>query len=374
MAAVPVAFPDPAPPASVPAIAEPRRQVKGWRSCQRHPRVRSESVCPKCWAGHCNECTEKVQNAVICPDCQGLCVPAAAYEAEEERQRQRARPMMQELGTILAYPMGDPIAYVLLALFTWFFGALGRFTAAYGFMLRLLLSQGVLMWYCFYALSRVSNGRLKGYMPDFSDISDLIRPLRLSAAALLISWAPILLLAILVPGLALAGFFSGGASPSADNPALSETASMPDLQEPVAVPAGDQEIVEAPATRGAWAERFGLAQAAVWIIVVVVGALVWKIVYTPVALTVAGLSSSVLSTLNPVIGFDTIRRMGTVYWQAMGIYTLLSLVQWLLGAVFALIPFLGGLLKSFVDAYAYLAIACTLGLAVFKRGRELGFD
>ena len=113
---------------------------------------------------------------------------------------------------------------------------------------------------------------------------------------------------------------------------------------------------------------------ALWVIVIFAFALLWKVVYTPVALTVAGLSSSVLSTLNPIIGFDTIRRMGPVYWQAMGFYTVLSLVQWLLGAVLGLIPFVGSLLKSFVDAYAYLTIACTLGLAVFKRGRQLGFD
>jgi hypothetical protein len=30
--------------------------------------------------------------------------------------------------------------------------------------------------------------------------------------------------------------------------------------------------------------------------------------------------------------------------------------------------------RSFVDAYAYLAIGCTLGLAVFKKARELGWD
>jgi hypothetical protein len=301
-------------------------------------------------------------------------VPAATYEAEEARERQRALPMMQELTTILAYPIKDPIAYVMLAVFTWFFGVLGRLSAGYGLVISLLLSQGVLMWYCFYALSRVSNGRLTGYMPDFTDITDLIRPLRLAGAALLISWGPILLLALLVPGLALAGFFSGGEAPSAEG-AMQETGSIGDMGEPVAA-AGDQEVVDAPdsTTSSGWVERSGFAQAAIWVVGLFVFALLWKIVYTPVALTVAGLSSSVLSTLNPVIGFDTIRRMGSVYWQAMGIYTVLSLVQWMLGVAFGLIPFVGSLLKSFVDAYAYLMIACTLGLAVFKRGRELGLD
>jgi hypothetical protein len=30
--------------------------------------------------------------------------------------------------------------------------------------------------------------------------------------------------------------------------------------------------------------------------------------------------------------------------------------------------------RSFVDAYAYLVIGCVLGLGVFKKARELGWD
>ncbi|HET8644649.1 MAG TPA: hypothetical protein VFO85_04120, partial [Vicinamibacteria bacterium] len=80
------------------------------------------------------------------------------------------------------------------------------------------------------------------------------------------------------------------------------------------------------------------------------------------------------STLNPVVGIDTIRRMGGVYWAAMGIYTVVAVVQWVLGAVMGLIPILGGVVKAFVDAYAYLMIGCTLGLAVFKKAPELGLE
>jgi hypothetical protein len=103
-------------------------------------------------------------------------------------------------------------------------------------------------------------------------------------------------------------------------------------------------------------------------------ALVWKVVYTPVALTVAGLSRSSLSTLNPVVGFDTIKRMGGTYWQAMGIYTVIAVVQWIVGAILGFIPLVGGIATSFVDAYAYLMIGCTLGLAVFKKAPELGLE
>jgi hypothetical protein len=103
-------------------------------------------------------------------------------------------------------------------------------------------------------------------------------------------------------------------------------------------------------------------------------AILWKIAYTPVALTVAALSRSVLSILNPTVALDTVKRMGVVYWQAMLIYAVLAFGQWVLNFLLSFIPFLGGVVASFVDAYVYLAIGCTLGLAVFKKAPELGFD
>lgn len=366
-----------APPGGVAGAAKPRG--RGWRWCQTHPMVQSESVCPKCGVGHCPQCTQKVQNIPICPNCEGLCVPASKHEEEEAAARQRARPLKDEIGTILTYPLSDSLAYVMLAVFTWFFGLLSRL-ATFGGVFGILLSQGVLMWYCFHALTRVANGRLKGYMPDFGDIYDLVRPLRLAAAALLISWGPLLVLMIAVPSLAFAGSFWTSQGASSPKTSQSAPAPPPDLagenvQEPVLSakpdPAGEASQASG---QGGWAERLGLAQTAAGLVGVFAFAVLWKIAYTPVALTVAGLSQSVLSTLNPAIGIDTIRRMGSVYWQAMLIYTVLSVAQWFFGVILNLVPFLGGLLRSFVDAYAYLAVACTLGLAVFKKGRELGWD
>ena len=100
----------------------------------------------------------------------------------------------------------------------------------------------------------------------------------------------------------------------------------------------------------------------------------WWILYTPVALTVAALSKSVVSTLNPAIGADTIRKMGTTYWQALAIYVVIVLVQSVAGFVLGYVPLAGGLVASFIDAYGYLAVGCTLGLAVFKKAVELDWD
>jgi hypothetical protein len=337
-----------------------------WRRCAKHPQVRSVNLCPQCMTGFCPDCVNKVQNAVTCPACEVLCLASVDYEERLRRDRQRARPMLDELSTILSYPLNDPTAYVMLAVFTCVFAALGNFAVLYGKMIAVLFSQGVLMAYCFSALTRVSNGNFKDYMPDIGDITDLVRSLRLGVTALVAGSGPLLLVALLIPGAAILGGFKGGGE---ETPATAE-------QVPYVMGEGGPEVVDvSTAEPGAESEGgvglLGLAAAAL-----VFGglALLWKVIYTPVALTVAGLSRSSLSTLNPVIGFETIRTMGAVYWQAMGIYTVIVVVEWLLTLVLGFIPILGAIVAAFVAAYAYLMIGCTLGLAVFKKAPELGLE
>ena len=80
---------------------------------------------------------------------------AAAYEQIQDRAKQRERSMMEEIGVIAGYPLRDRGAYVLLALFTWFFGLF----AGFAFMMN-VLSKGVLTWYSFNAVSKVVDRQL----------------------------------------------------------------------------------------------------------------------------------------------------------------------------------------------------------------------
>ena len=376
--AAPVPAPVPRPDAArvsfqaTAAVGEGATAPRGaaWRRCAKHAQVRSVSLCPQCMTGFCTDCQNKVQNAVTCPKCEVLCIASSDYEERLRRDRQRARPMMDELQTILSYPLNDPMAYVMLAVFTWVFAALGNFAVLYGKMIAVLFSQGVLMAYCFSALTRVSSGNLKDFMPDISDITDLTRSLRLGVTALIAGSGPLLLVAFLIPGAAmLSGVKFGGG----ERPATAEHMPPPVLGEggATAVDVSAQAEPEPADETAAGMRLLGLAATAI-----VFGglALLWKVVYTPVALTVAGLSRSSISTLNPVVGFDTIRTMGGVYWQAMGIYTVIALAEWILSLILSFIPILGGIVTAFVDAYAYLMIGCTLGLAVFKKAPELGLE
>jgi hypothetical protein len=293
-----------------------------------------------------------VQGGAICGSCDGLCVPSAGYGQKQDTARQRDRSMWSDLALIVAYPFRDPLGFALLALFTWFasFGPTG-------------IGAAVLMVYTFHALTRVSNGDLKSFMPDVTDPSELFEPARLAFAAFVISTGPLLAVIFLVPGAGLDGLLA-----SDSTPAVHAAAQRP--------PAADEEEDPEPAdgSGGAadpWAPepRFGAGALALLAVT-----LLWKLVYTPVAFTVAALSRSILSTINPVIGIGTIGSMGAVYWQCLVIYTVLALAQWAAGFALNPIPIAGALVRSFTDAYFSLAIACTLGLGVFKKAEALGWD
>ena len=345
----------PAAAPAMPADAAPRAPSRPppWPRCANHPQVRSLHVCPRCVKGYCAECVQTVQGGAICSSCDGLCVPAAGYGQKQDTARSRDRSMWSELGLIVAYPFRDPLGFALLALFTWFasFGPTG-------------IGAAVLMVYTFHALTRVSNGDLKSFMPDVTDPAELFEPARLAFAAFVISTGPLLAVIFLVPGAGLDGLFVSDSTPAihaAEQPAPADEAEESDPE-----PTEDSGAMTDP-----WAPepRFGATAVALLAL-----ALLWKLVYTPVAFTVDALSRSILSTINPVIGFGAIGSMGVVYWQCMILYTVLALVQWGIGYLLSPIPIAGALVRSFTDAYFSLAIACTLGLGVFKKAAALGWD
>jgi len=330
-------------PMAAAAAERPHSLPVPWRRCQNHPQVRSEHVCPKCAKGFC-DCVQKVQDAATCPSCGGPCVAAAAYEEMQDKARQVERSMMDEIGVIAGYPLSDARAFVLLSLFPWFLGLAGLlFTRFFGLFAGLagvmtLLSKVFLTWYSFHALSKVSVGHVRDLMPDFKDVSAIAHSMRLSMAALLISAGPFFLFVFLIPG---ASVLTGGDSFAGPSPFE--------------------------------AQREGGSIVGPIVMLGIVMAVIWMVAYLPVALTVAARTKRMLSTLSPAIGVDTITKMGGTYWQALAIYLAIVVAQTVAAYVLGLIPFVGSLAAAFVNAYAALAIGCTLGLAVFKRATELGW-
>jgi len=88
--------------------------------------------------------------------------------------------------------------------------------------------------------------------------------------------------------------------------------------------------------------------------------------------------------LNPLVGLDTIRRMGATYFKAFGMVIAVQVVAFVVGVIIAVItsplalPFMGNVVGNFINAqftfYFNLVIACVLGLSLFKCADRLGIN
>jgi hypothetical protein len=391
--------PAPPPPAPPPALAPapaPRARAAApraasWRRCASHGDRPSEAVCSACGKGWCPECLRRQGTAAICASCDALCVPAAEREAREARARQRARPISAETATILRYPFTDAVAFVLFAIVVGVFSVAASI-AAFGAVFGVLFSQGLLYAYAFTAINRVSAGDMSGFMPEISDIGDLAAPLRVGVAALIVSSGPLVALTFLFPPSDVARAVGGERAA-----AVVEMAPTP-TPEPTPDPAiaalleddsggdgeggaGAEEAAAEPGDGAPGVAPSGPEEPAVeeplvpaWALAAFALALVWKLVYSPIALVAGAISRSFVQTLNPLVGLGAMRRMGSTYWTAMVFYTVLALAEFAAGAALGLVPFAGAFLRAFGQSYSYLAIWCLLGLAVFKKSPELGLD
>jgi hypothetical protein len=364
-----------APPAAgAVAARRPRGPRPGaWRTCATHSGKRSEGVCSECGKGWCPDCVKRQGTAAICPDCDALCQSTAEREEAERVARQRRRPLRDELGTVLTYPLRDPMAYIMMAVMVGLFSTAAR-VAAFGGFFGVLFAQGLLYAYSFTAINRVSSGNTTNFMPEISDITDIVTPVRLGVAAMIISSGPVFLL-MLVLGVssifALASPGAGAAEPA------HQTTPMPEEVRQVLAEQGmsEEEIAEFEEGYGQ-GEEVGAPAAgtAVAALIALPFALLWKLLYSPIALIAAAISRSFFATLNPVTGIDAIRRMGSIYWEALVVYTGIAFAAFVTSAVLGMVPFLGGFLAAFVQSYAFLSFGCLLGFAVYKKAEELGVD
>lgn len=117
---------------------------------------------------------------------------------------------------------------------------------------------------------------------------------------------------------------------------------------------------------------------------VVVGLItfIWGLIYFPAACAVAGYSRSFLATINPLIGLDTMKRLGVDYLKilAMSFVLLLAslVVSGILGVIFSIfdLPMVGNIpataLAAVFTFYLAAVFSCILGYALFKRADRLG--
>ncbi|HVI70997.1 MAG TPA: hypothetical protein VM656_05880, partial [Pyrinomonadaceae bacterium] len=288
----------------------------------------------------------------------------------------------------------------------------------YGFLLlagfRGAALAGVLMFGCVsHVINQIAWGRLKrSFMPDFSSFSiwdDLIVPVFLGLGVTIVTWGPLIVLVVALMFGVISARVAGGSQfgggdhvaestgpssedlsvitdPDADPTKLAEA--NKNLQEvrPGATIAQEAENAKTESTNPAGALRDLLPYlgAGVSIVVLLLLFVGWGLFYYPMALTVAGYTQSFSSVINPLVGLDTIRRMGITYFKAFAMVIVVQIVAFAVGVVIAVItaplalPFMGNIVANFISAtfsfYFNLVVACILGLSLFKSADRLGIS
>ncbi|HET6974676.1 MAG TPA: hypothetical protein VFI24_00020 [Pyrinomonadaceae bacterium] len=371
--------------------------------CHNHPEAASDYVCRMCGAGFCKRCPKFAGGTVpTCPLCGDLCHEYRVIVEKTARAAFQSSGFgIEDFVRAIQYPFQHKFALLTGALI---YGAL----MLAGF--RGALVAWMVMFGCIsHVISQVAWGRLnRSFMPDFSAFSlwdDLVLPVFLGIGIMVVSFGPLI---VLVFALIWGAISSGGVGHAAMEHAeqASETINSEDLSvltDPNADPqkleaanrklqqtrpgseiARDAEQSKREANDPAGALRYLLPYLGAGIVFVLLFlvTLAWGVFYYPMALTVAGYTQSLGSVLNPLVGLDTIRRMGLTYFKGFGMVILVQVVALVVGAIVAVVtspftlPFMGNLVGNFINAtftfYFNLVIACILGLSLFKCADRLG--
>lgn len=374
--------------------------------CENHPDVATKYVCWSCVQGFCDQCARFVSESKIplCPVCGDLC---RLYDAERSKvQREQFQESgfgFEDFARAVRYPLQHKVALCFGA------GLYGLMLLA-GFRGRIVAS--VLMFGCIsHVISNVAWGRLhKSFMPDFSEFSvwdDVAVPIGLGIGITIVTWGPaIVLILALIFGVVSSGFSPASAiqhqaansdqlneddlntllDPNADPTKQAEASKKLDQLRP-----GHEISKEAERSKQELNDPtaelktlFSYLRAPIVIVLLLLLAIGWGIFYYPMALAVAGYTQAFGSVINPLVGIDTIKRMGPTYFKAFGLVLLVQIVGGIAGIIVAIIlspfalPFVGNLPAMFVDGsltfYLNLVIACLLGLSLFKCADRLGIE
>lgn len=296
----------------------------------------------------------------------------------------------------------------------------------------------------FGVLSHTVNSFAKGdldasFMPDYEDFSlwdDVVHPFFLSIAAYLVSFGPFLLTAIIggyivfsnvssqmdafrsdverIPG---TNVYNGrelteqsgdvqevlkrmrekeaqrvaGLTETADNGTQQPVVDQESLdQEKLWAEAMDSRKKQLEGAFGKTPETQAMERQAAFqalmklaapLVVVGFITLIWGLFFFPAASAVAGYTRSFVATINPLVGLDTIRRLGVDYIKILLMGVLLLVIAFFvslaLSIVFAAFAMAGmgnlpaQAIGSFITFYFWVVFCCILGFALFKNSEKL---
>lgn len=117
---------------------------------------------------------------------------------------------------------------------------------------------------------------------------------------------------------------------------------------------------------------------------VVIGAItfLWGLFFFPAACAVAGYTRLFTATINPLVGLDTIKRLGFDYVKILLMGLVLLVVSVIVSGILAVLfgafdlPRMGNLPATAIGAvfsfYVYVVFSCVLGFALYKSADKLG--
>lgn len=142
-------------------------------------------------------------------------------------------------------------------------------------------------------------------------------------------------------------------------------------------------VGKAPETRGKENEAMIQNFLSLAAPLVVIGGifLLWGLFYFPAACAVAGYTRSFMATINPLVGLDTIKRLGGTYVLILLMGLVLLIASMIVGGIAAIVlspfdlPGFGNLPAKAVGAlfgfYLSVVFSCILGYALFKKADQL---
>jgi hypothetical protein len=374
--------------------------------CYNHPDLSPHYICRMCNALFCAQCPKFVSGSKvpICTLCGDLCKPFQELVERGARQDFQSSGFgLSDFMHALGYPFHNKIALVSGALM-------------YGFLLLAgwkgqLLAYAVLFGCISLVVKQTAWGRFnKSFLPDFSSFSiwdDFFVPLGVGVGILVVTLGPTLLLLMTL-------WFGWLSNPGEANMRAAQQQREQEQKEFTnedmqnLIKGSDAEKTAAASKKleqlnpGAQlAEQFKKADAAqpksevadvlgmigllkgipIFMYLLLFLSLLWAFFYYPMALTVAGFTEHFSSVINPLIGLDTMRRMGLVYVKAFGMYAAIAVCELVVGMILSRslyafdVPLLGNLPARFLGGmasfYFSLTLACTLGLALYKCADKL---
>lgn len=375
-------------------------------TCHNHPDVAPDYICRMCNGTLCKECTRLVgtSGVPLCSLCGDLCRPYSEVKERAARESfQSAGFGFSDLGRAISYPLQHKTA-LLGGAILYGFCLLAGF---WGYLFGIMILFGCVSR----AISQVAWGRItRSFMPDFSEfniLDDIVVPLFLGLGITIVSWGPTIALVLALVFGMLSGAGPAGPlgptptaqsagptsedldtllDPNADPHKLAKANEKLNETHPGAVIAREAEKSKSEQEDPAAMVKMLMPYlgAGLLILVLFVVCLAWAVFYSPMALAVAGYTQSVAAVLNPLVGIDTIRRMGATYFKAFGMVIVVQIVATVVSVIVAVIlspfnlPFFGNLPANFVNGmftfYFNLVIACVLGLALFKCADRLGIE